>query len=40
VHAEANRLSDAQWDLRKLMKKARLPRLGKALQSGSDYSYE
>lgn len=31
VLAEANRLSGAQWTLRALMKKARLPRLGKAL---------
>ncbi len=31
VLAEANRLSDDQWNLRALMKKARLPRLGKAL---------
>ena len=31
VLAEANRLSGAQWALRPLMKKARLPRLGKAL---------
>lgn len=31
VHDEANRLSDRPWDLRKLMKKAQLPRLGKAL---------
>ncbi|WP_439123756.1 RSP_2648 family PIN domain-containing protein [Marivita sp.] len=33
VHDEASRLSDRPWDLRKLMKKARLPRLGKALTS-------
>ncbi len=31
VLAEANRLSGKQWTLRALMKKARLPRLGKAL---------
>ncbi|GGE44884.1 RSP_2648 family PIN domain-containing protein [Actibacterium pelagium] len=31
VHAEAERLSGQHWDLRKLLKKARLPRLGKAL---------
>lgn len=31
VLAQANRLSGRQWDLRGLMKKARLPRLGKAL---------
>lgn len=31
VLAEANRLSGSQWTLRALMKKARLPRLGKAL---------
>ncbi len=31
VLAEANRLSGDQWTLRSLMKKARLPRLGKAL---------
>lgn len=31
VLAEANRLSGNQWTLRSLMKKARLPRLGKAL---------
>ncbi|WP_120632895.1 RSP_2648 family PIN domain-containing protein [Ruegeria sp. EL01] len=33
VLAEANRLSGAQWTLRPLMKKARLPRLGKALSN-------
>ena len=33
VHDTANRLSDRPWDLRKLLKKARLPRLGKALTS-------
>lgn len=31
VLAEANRLSGREWALRALMKKARLPRLGKAL---------
>ncbi|WP_342075495.1 RSP_2648 family PIN domain-containing protein [Yoonia sp. SS1-5] len=31
VLAEANRLSDRTWEMRALMKKARLPRLGKAL---------
>lgn len=31
VLAEANRLSGRSWDMRVLMKKARLPRLGKAL---------
>lgn len=31
VHAEAERLSGETWDRRKLLKKARLPRLGKAL---------
>ncbi len=31
VLSEANRLSGDQWTLRGLMKKARLPRLGKAL---------
>ncbi len=31
VLAEANRLSDRSWEMRALMKKARLPRLGKAL---------
>jgi hypothetical protein len=40
VHAEANRLSGDQWELRKLMKKARLPRLGKALQASSGHSYD
>lgn len=33
VHAEANRLSGQEWDLRRLLKKARLPRLGKALSA-------
>ncbi|MFP7571426.1 RSP_2648 family PIN domain-containing protein [Marivita sp. S2033] len=40
VHAKANTLSGQDWDLRKLMKKARLPRLGKALASGQDFSDE
>lgn len=31
VHAEANWLSERPWDLRKLLKKARLPRLGKTI---------
>lgn len=31
VHAEAERLSGESWDLRRLLKKARLPRLAKAL---------
>ncbi|MGK7653079.1 RSP_2648 family PIN domain-containing protein [Roseovarius sp. B08] len=31
VLAEARRLSGEDWDIRRLMKKARLPRLGKAL---------
>lgn len=31
VLAEANRLSGQHWEMRALMKKARLPRLGKAL---------
>ena len=31
VRAEAERLSGTQWDLRRLLKKARLPRLAKAL---------
>lgn len=31
VLAEANRLSGGNWEIRSLMKKARLPRLGKAL---------
>jgi hypothetical protein len=34
VLAEANRLSGREWELRALMKKARLPRLGKALTQG------
>ncbi|HBZ44477.1 MAG TPA: PIN domain-containing protein [Maritimibacter sp.] len=32
VRAEAERLSGETWPIRKLMKKARLPRLGKALE--------
>ncbi|ROU00359.1 PIN domain-containing protein [Histidinibacterium lentulum] len=35
VLEEARRLSDGGWEMRALMKKARLPRLGKALQEGS-----
>ena len=31
VNTDANRLSGRAWDMRALMKKARLPRLGKAL---------
>ncbi|WP_322892608.1 MULTISPECIES: RSP_2648 family PIN domain-containing protein [unclassified Yoonia] len=34
VLAEAQRLSGADWTLRALLKKARLPRLGKALTAG------
>ncbi len=34
VLAEAKRLSGREWELRALMKKARLPRLGKALTQG------
>jgi len=30
---EANRLSDRPWTMRALMKKARLPRFGKALEA-------
>ena len=33
VRAEAERLSGEDWPMRKLMKKARLPRLGKALEA-------
>lgn len=33
VLAEANRLSEAPWTMRALMKKARMPRFGKALQA-------
>jgi len=35
VLAEANRLSGGRWQMRGLMKKARLPRLGKALAAGA-----
>ena len=35
VRAEAERLSGAPWPIRKLMKKARLPRLGKALEAAA-----
>ena len=31
VHTEAERISGQPWEVRKLLKKARLPRLGKAL---------
>jgi len=31
---QANRLSGESWEMRSLMKKARLPRLGKALETG------
>jgi predicted nucleic acid-binding protein len=34
VRAEAERLSGAPWEMRRLMKKAGLPRLGKALAAG------
>ncbi|WP_333712337.1 RSP_2648 family PIN domain-containing protein [Yoonia sp.] len=34
VLAEANRLSERPWTMRALMKKARLPRFGKALERG------
>ena len=33
VLAEANRLSGGDWEIRPLLKKARLPRLAKALAS-------
>lgn len=33
VLAEANRLSDQPWTMRALMKKARMPRFGKALEA-------
>jgi hypothetical protein len=33
VLQEANRLSDRPWTMRALMKKARLPRFGKALEA-------
>ncbi len=35
VQAEAERLSGEAWPIRKLMKKARLPRFGKALEGGA-----
>jgi predicted nucleic acid-binding protein len=35
VRREAERLSGEPWPIRKLMKKARLPRLGKALEAGA-----
>ena len=35
VLAEARRLSGEEWEMRRLMKKARLPRLGKALAAGT-----
>ncbi len=35
VLAEANRLSEREWEMRALMKKARLPRFGKALVAKS-----
>ncbi|SFR03992.1 RSP_2648 family PIN domain-containing protein [Poseidonocella sedimentorum] len=34
VRSEAERLSGETWPLRKLMKKARLPRLGKSVEAG------
>lgn len=34
VLAEARRLSGEDWDMRRLMKKARLPRFGKTLSAG------
>ncbi|EBA11318.1 RSP_2648 family PIN domain-containing protein [Roseobacter sp. CCS2] len=34
VLAEANRLSETPWTMRALMKKARMPRFGKALERG------
>lgn len=36
VRAEAERLSGEPWEIRRLMKKARLPRLGKALERGPE----
>ena len=33
VRREAERLSGEPWPMRRLMKKARLPRLGKALEA-------
>lgn len=38
VLAEAIRLSGEDWTIRKLMKKARLPRLGKALEASGTFS--
>lgn len=38
VRQEAERLSGEAWPMRKLMKKARLPRLGKTLERWPDYS--
>ncbi len=38
VRREAERLSGQEWPIRKLLKKARLPRLGKALEGGGDFS--
>lgn len=35
VQAEAERLSGEPWPIRKLMKKARLPRFGKALEAAT-----
>lgn len=35
VLAEANRLSETPWTMRALMKKARMPRFGKALEANS-----
>lgn len=37
VLAEAQRLSGDPWDMRRLMKKARLPRLGKALGAAGGF---
>jgi len=38
VRAEAERLSQQSWPVRKLLKKARLPRLGKALEASDPAS--
>ena len=38
ILAQANRLSDRPWTMRALMKKARLPRFGKALEAMSQDS--
>jgi len=38
VRAEAERLSQQSWPVRKLLKKARLPRLGKALETADSAS--